>query len=197
MASNILRITIAKEWRASEFGELLFQLQFLADVAGFSDVKIDGQSPVYFPFQRRRALYGRLYDAEDELRGDVYLRRVQAEDVLRFYGPHISELKIQRLEFASPGFADLAGLGKVVEQLRIFVTDIFDRHLHKEERAIARKSAAQDLLAKKINNAEALLKLGDKMGLDAETKRLLVSEVLLADYYLEGKVLTGQLKSIS
>ena len=95
-----------------------------------------------------------------------------------------------------PGFADLAGLGKVMEQLRIFLTDITDRYLHKKDREIARESAAQDLLAKKIANAEAILKLSDKVGLDGESRRALISEVLGADYFIEGKVLLGQIASI-
>ena len=199
MPSNVIRINIAHEWSASEFSELMSQLQFLADVALFAQVKIDGQSSIYFPFRRspRLTYYDPLFDPEDELKQDVYLRRLEVHSLLRDYGPGTpNELQIHRLEYASPGFADLAGLGKVMEQLRIFLTDITDRYLHKKDREIAREFAAQDLLAKKIANAEAILKLSDKVGLDGESRRALISEVLGADYFIEGKVLLGQIASI-
>jgi len=116
---------------------------------------------------------------------------------LRDYVPPIpNDLQVRKINYGSPGFADLAGVGKVMEQLRIFVTDITDRFLHKDDRAIARESAAQDLLAKKLKNAESLLKLGEKLGLDPEGKRILVSEILGADYFLEGKVISGQITSV-
>jgi hypothetical protein len=198
--ANILRVSIDERWTASEFAELMSQLQFVADAALFSEVKLDGQSSTYFPFRRirrRMAYYDPFLDVEDELRQDAYFRRVETQEILKAYSPRISnELKIKRIEYGSPGFADLTGIGKVVEQVRIFTTAIIDRYLHREDREIVRESAAQDLLSKKIKNAEALLNLGDKVGLDGESKRMLISEVLNADYFIEGKIIDGKIKSI-
>jgi hypothetical protein len=199
VAENVIRINIARDWTASEFSELMSQLQFLADVALFSKVRIDGQSTIYFPFRRRRriAYYDVFFDPEDELRQDVYLRRLEVHNFVRDFAPETpNDLRLSRLEFASPGFADLAGVGKIVEQLRIFLMDVTDRYLHKGDREIARESAAQDLLAKKIANAEAILNLGEKIGLTPESKQILLAEVLDADYFIEGKVLSGQITSV-
>jgi len=198
--ADILRIRIARKWTADEFAELFSQVQFLADVALFSQLKIDGQTPIRFLWRRRsprRQYFDSFVDAEEELKDDYYLRRADVREVLREYTPNIrNDLEIRRLQFASPGLADLAGVGKVVEQVRIFLTDIMDRYLHSKDRELARQAAAQEILARKIRNAEALLKLGDKVGLDPESKRLLVSEVLSADYFLEGKVISGQVTAI-
>lgn len=198
--AEFVRINIAKRWSATEFAELMSQMQFLADAALFADVKFDGQSPLYFPFRRlrrRTAYFDPYLDVEDELKEEANLRRLAVQSVLRDYVPPIpNDLQVRKINYGSPGFADLAGVGKVMEQLRIFVTDITDRFLHKDDRAIARESAAQDLLAKKLKNAESLLKLGEKLGLDPEGKRILVSEILGADYFLEGKVISGQITSV-
>ena len=105
-------------------------------------------------------------------------------------------LAIHRLEFASPGFVDIAGLGKIVEQIRIFLTDIYDRHTSREDRKITREIAEQELVAKKIANAEAILKLGKHAGLDKHSSRMLVAEVLKVDKFISDRTASGQLIGI-
>jgi hypothetical protein len=196
----VVRIRIANGWTASEFAALLGDVQFLADVAGFSEAKLDGQTPMDF-FTRRRhrrtAYYDFFGDVRDELRDNLYLRRSDVQEFLRRYSPNrVGELHVRRLELASPGLADLAGFGKIVEQVRIFLTDIIDRFLHKEDRAIARGMAAQEVLAKKLKNAEQLAKLIDKVSVDPQMQQMLMAEILGADQFIEGKVLSGQITGI-
>ena len=199
--ANILRLNIDERWSALDFGELMGQLQFLADAALFSQAKIDGQTSIFFPLRRLRRVpvyyYDPFIDVEEEMKFEAYRQRAAIQDLFRSHSPRVSnQLEIKRTQYGSPGFVDLAGIGKVVEQLRMFLTDIMDRYLHREDREIARESAAQDVLAKKIQNAEALMNLYDKAGLDTEAKRVLIAEVLEVDYSIEGKLITGQITSI-
>jgi hypothetical protein len=199
--ANILRLNIGERWSALEFGELMGQLQFIADAALFAQARIDGQTSIFFPLRRLRRVPGYYYDpfidVEEEMRFEAYQRRVAIQDLFRSHSPQVSnQLEIKRTQYGSPGFVDLAGIGKVVEQVRMFMTDIMDRYLHREDREIARESAAQDVLAKKIRNAEALMNLYDKAGLGTEAKRVLIAEVLEIDYSIEGKLITGQITSI-
>jgi len=48
-------------------------------------------------------------------------------------------------------------------------------------------------LVKKIKNAEAILKLSEKAGIDPQTRQAMIAEVLKADYFLEGKTLSRQI----
>ena len=75
-------------------------------------------------------------------------------------------------------------------------TGIIDRFIHHEDRKIARASASQDVLANKIKNAEALLKLSEKAGMNPDAQQLLVTEVLKSDYFLEGKLLSRQITRV-
>jgi hypothetical protein len=127
--SNIIRINFAEQWSAADFSELLSQLQFLADAALFSEATIDLRSSLYFPLRqyRRRRLFYDLFSGDQNLQEDAYLRRLEVQDVLRRYASgHGNELQVKRLQYSSPGLADLAGLGKVVEQVRIFIQYIID-----------------------------------------------------------------------
>jgi hypothetical protein len=195
-----LRIRIASGWTAWEFAELLEDVQFLADVAAFSEAKLDGQTPMDFFTRRRqrRAAYHDVFgDVRHELRDNLYLRRADVHEfVKRYSNNRLSELQVHRLEFASPGLADLAGFGKIVEQVRIFLTDIIDRFLHTEDREIARGLAAQEVLARKLKNAEQLARLTDKVAIDPEMRQMLMAELLGVDKFIEGKVLNGQITGI-
>ena len=114
----------------------------------------------------------------------------------RLYARPISPIVVVKIQFGSPGFVDLAGVGRVVGEVRKFLLGIIDRFIGKEDREIARASATQDVIAKKIKNADSLLKLADKAGLDAESQQALLREVLTADRYIEGKLLSQQIKAV-
>ena len=174
-------------------------VQFLGDVAAFSSVKLGGQTTVdFFPGRRRRSSYYDFFgNVQDELRDNLYLRRADVQDFVRRHAiKNLTFLEVRRVQFASPGFADIAGIGKIIEQVRIFLTDIIDRFLLSKDRVIARDLAAQEVLAKKLKNAEELAKLMDKVAIDPEMRQMLMAEVLGVDRFIEGKVLDGQITGI-
>jgi len=192
-----VRIRIAGHWTALEFAQLLSDVQFLAEVAAFSDVKLDGQTSMelFTRRQQRRSGYYEFFgDVRDELRDQLYMRRADVQDFVRRYAiKNIELLQLRRVQFASPGLADLAGIGKIVQEVRIFLTDIIDRFLHAKDRAIARDLAAQEVLASKLKNAERLAKLMDKVAINPEMRQMMLAEILGVDQFIEGKILDGKI----
>jgi len=195
-----IEIEIDGQWSAAEFAELFSQAEFLYKVASFGQVRIDGQTPVFLdPLRRyriRRDLYDPYFPLGNELEEEAYASRRAVEILIDQYAPPIHPILVEKIRFGSPGFVDLAGVGRVVREVRIFLLGVMDRFIHKEDREIARASAVQDVIAKKIKNADNLLKLSEKAGLDSVTRQTLLREVLTVDLYVEGKILSQQIKAL-
>jgi hypothetical protein len=201
----IIRIEIAEGWSASEFSELFSQFDYLYQIARFSEVQISGQTSQPFGFWsfRNRAqnppdafFPDALMPVELALEAEGLLRRRQVEHLIDVMLTTSDKLEVRRIEYASPGFIDLVGAGRVAREVRVFLLGIIDRFIHSKDRKIAREAATQDIIAKKIKNAENLVKLGDKVGLDPETRQILVREVMSLDYYIEGRLLSHRITAV-
>jgi hypothetical protein len=86
-----LRIKIAGQWGASEFAGLFGDVQFLADVAAFSEMKLDGQSSVDLftrRSHRRASYYDYFGDVRDELRDKNLYKasRLAVQAIYRYAG---------------------------------------------------------------------------------------------------------------
>jgi hypothetical protein len=177
------------------------QLEFLYDVAQFSEVEFDRRFTWTYLFRRLRGQSLYPYDPYLSAQFDLYeesqLIRFDIQRIVRgLPARELHELTIKRILHASPGFIDLTGLKKPIEQVRFFMTDIVERYLHRQDLKIAQDAAVDEVLAKKLENAKTLLKLSGKAGIDKETTQMLVRQVLTADYFLEGKVISGKITSV-
>lgn len=85
-------------------------------------------------------------------------------------------LAVERIKYASLGVTDLSGLGKVVREIRIFVRDILERRDTKEDRELSRESKRQDILAKKIANAERLVKLSKSAEMGPKARNRMIEQ---------------------
>lgn len=88
--------------------------------------------------------------------------------------PREDYLRVVRLEYNSPGEIDLLGIGKVVEQIRLFLQFLIkeymsrnDRHLDRAERQIEIVGRLVDLLKKDPDLHSDLVSLVEKKGADA------------------------------
>jgi hypothetical protein len=189
---EIFRIKIAESWSVLEFEELMSSLQFLRNVALLSDVGEAGLNPIVSLLKDRaeRTAHFEPDSAFDYVATQFF--RTQLQMVFRAAEEHY-RLSIHRLQFASPGVVDIAGVGEIVKQIRIFLTDIYDRHTSREDRKIAREIAQQELVAKRIANAEAMLKLGKHAGLDKQSSMMLVEEILKVDKFISHQAASGKL----
>jgi hypothetical protein len=194
-----MRFEIDSKWTALDFSGLMSQCQFLYDAALLVDMEFEGQPLLNLlslddstdpsPF----IVVDRAQRTPNDLLRE-FVVRLQVESILTAVPHH--HLEVRKIVYGSPGIVDLAGIGKVIEQLRIFTTDIVDRVLHKEDRKIARELAQQELLAKKIANAKKLLKLGSKAGLNEKNVQALIAQVVLSDALLEHDVEQHRITSV-
>lgn len=206
---QIVRIGIAGEWSVREFTELMSQLNFLSNVAALSGSsayysRLGGLLTSYRSF-KAVSYIGGLFDSifkpdsrrfkheTDRFHGGLF--RLQLDQWLRT-SMNGAPTHVARIAFASPGVIDVAGVGKVVEQIRLFIKDIYDRAAQKRDQDIALQISAQELLKRKIANAHSLLKLGKAGGLDQDDVKLLVAQVLNADKFFSEKAASGKFISV-
>ena len=203
LGDDRIKIRIDGDWSATEFAEFFTQMAFLYKAAAFGGIRIDGQTAVplmssrrYFR-RRRESFYNPFDPLEWDLQDEADEGRKNIERMLDAYA-HMSDvpLTVVRIKYGSPGFVDLAGLGRALREVRIFLLGITNLWLHKRDREIARASASQDVIAKKIKNAENLLKLGDKAGLDPVERQALVRAVLDTGQYVDAKILSKQITGV-
>ena len=60
--------------------------------------------------------------------------------------------KVRRIEYSSPGFADLIGVGKIVEQ----IFDMFKHYFPNKETKLKNSILEQDLISKRIENLKKI-----------------------------------------
>jgi hypothetical protein len=91
--------------------------------------------------------------------------------------PRPEALEIIRIDYSSPGFTDFAGIGKAVEQVRLFIQYVIDLSVWREHRRIeiAQREAElaqlelemerveQETIAKKIENVRQIINLNDDL----------------------------------
>jgi hypothetical protein len=171
-----IRISIDGKWTAVEFSTLFGDMEFLAKLAmlkGFED-----EEALKFLNTHRFSNFDRQYD------WDGY-RGYGLVDGIRRLPP---VLIVGSVRFESPGWSDLLGAGKVVRELRLFLTDIIDRFMKREDRAIERDIQRQELLARKLANAAKLIEVARKAGMDDGARTELMHRVVAIDNFIEGQI---------
>jgi hypothetical protein len=199
MDGTRLRIEIDGYWTSGDFAKLFSEMELLNEFAHFGETKIDGQTAL--PLRYFRGTQPRLspiwtLDYELEAETESNITEALVKGYIRDFIGYPSDLQVKEVLFASPGFVDLLGAGKIVGHLSKFILGVTDRWLATDDRKLARDHKRQTILRQKIANAESLLKLSNKAGLDADTRRQLIRRVLEVDYYLETKILDGQVTDV-
>jgi hypothetical protein len=176
---EILRVRIDGEWTAPEFEELFSSFNLLNGLAQVGGQRLTHQSHAWLEtlsvpdsdFER----FARLFAA-------VALKNIFSDR------NSFTPLTVSQVKFASPGFTDLGGVGKVLKEIRLFVKDILDRRDSQEDRHLAREEKKQLIMQKKIANAERLIKLSDKMGMDRATVNALAMQAIDVDDFIERQI---------
>ena len=89
-------------------------------------------------------------------------------------------LAVVRINDASPGRVDLAGVGKALEQVRLFLQCLIDLTIQRRWWRLEVEDLRQDVIARRIENAQRMIRLGDQareLDLSAEETRALLMEV--------------------
>jgi hypothetical protein len=89
-------------------------------------------------------------------------------------------LAVVRINDASPGRVDLVGVGKALEQVRLFLQYLIDLTIQRRWWRLEVEDLRQDVIARRIENAKRMICLGDQareLDLNAEETRALLIEV--------------------
>ncbi len=192
-----LRINIDGSWSAEDFSRLFTEFEILNELASFGRLEIGGQSDLRFFHLRRRPVqaydwYWHDFDNEVALREEFESARLR--NLIRNTTPR-RLLIVKEIKFSSPGHTDLVGLAGIIKEIRLFVMDIVDRFIAAPDRALAREEKHQSVLTRKLDNAERLLKLSNKIDLDTKLQRDLIRRTLETDRYIEDRLIDREIKS--
>lgn len=72
------------------------------------------------------------------------------------------QLTVLRVQYGSPGFVDLLGIGKIVEQLRLFVEKLIDLRATRLRRGLENEAMRQEIKGKMIENARDFVRLAEE-----------------------------------
>jgi hypothetical protein len=200
---GVLRVDIDGEWSATEFSKLFDQFEMLNLMAGWGIASQDEQQVRFlietpFVYQSRALRFSPSWSEafELEVRAEDYFRELALRKYLNDL-TYLPELRVNAVHYASPGWVDLLGAGRIVGHVSKFILGITDRYLAREDRALAREQTKQKIMKDKIANAKELLKLGAKIHMDPEAQRQLIRRALEIDEYIENKIIDQQITRIN
>lgn len=193
-----LRIHIAQEWTANDFAQLLTEFEVINEMAQFGEaVETRGGDVVWHRSFSPRYLQYSGADSYLELEAKEELEEISLRHFVREVAGKPVPLQITQLQYASPGFTDLTGVGRVMKEVREFVLGIVDRYIAKPDRDLAREERRQKILALKIANAEKIIKLANYPHANPRTRNALVKRLLISDEVIEAHLLEGKITSFA
>ncbi|MCA9306425.1 MAG: hypothetical protein KDA16_07820 [Phycisphaerales bacterium] len=183
---RIMRCHIEGSWTAKDMAESLIAFRTLYNLRlGLQIIAEDYRDMEEFYFELRhfppfrRRLKGRRPHPlmmQTLLSSSFTLPTVNPEHIARLLLPQ-EELLVRRIEYASPGFKDLAGLGEIVGHIKDFTLRLIEhfssrksRNLNNEEHEIRNQSL-------RIQNARDFVALVKECGYDESEVRQIVNGV--------------------
>lgn len=100
----------------------------------------------------------------------------QISDLSKLVYPN-EELRIRRIEYASPGLKDLVGFGEIVGHIKDFTVFLIEHFSNKKKRNLDLKEQELDIEAKRIENARNFVSLAKECGFEQTELRKLVNLV--------------------
>lgn len=186
LSRQTLRIDIDGDWTAEEFStsfRLLNELYSLRAVIhiekeSFDELEMYAREFLDFPlswrrFPRRlRALYlGRGLPFPPVLPPLIDLNI--PESTFELLEPE-ERLRVAKIQFSSPGFKDLAGLGEVVGHLKDFILRLIELYASRRQRHLENELREEAIQAKRLENAKNLVELAKDCGYSKADMRKLV-----------------------
>lgn len=86
-------------------------------------------------------------------------------------------LEVRRINYASPGFSDLAGIGSVIGHLKDFILKLLERHDSRRQRELSEERAALENDRIRIENARNFVALARDLGYSETDVRMLMAYV--------------------
>jgi uncharacterized membrane protein YgcG len=153
---RVLRFTIDGRWTAEEMAAFISSVNDLYNVSLIQRVAAEDMP------RWERAIYGRVVHGPPDFLPfiphlipppDVLISRLSS-----LVMPD-EKLQLRKIEFASPGFMDLAGLGQVIGHVKDFVIYIIERIFPPEAKTLANDEQRLKNDALRIHNAREFVSL--------------------------------------
>lgn len=155
--NKILRINIDGNWNASDFINLFESLSLLYQLFTELD-KIDYiETQVYKKYQVSQinknlinlngSLYKKLNFDDTYKNFEIFDNKINLRMlILRAHKLEKSDLKIKQISYASPGFSDVVGLGKIIENMM----DLIKHYVPNKNQKLINEKLELDIIEKKI-----------------------------------------------
>ena len=155
---KILRINIDGNWKSSDFVNLfdslslLYQLFSELNKIDYIETQVYNRQPISQINRDIISFDGFLYkklNFEDTYKNDEIFKDKHKIKIL-FLRPHKSEkedLVVKQISYASPGFSDVIGLGRIIENM----TDLIKHYIPNTNQKLVNENLELDIVEKKIN----------------------------------------------
>lgn len=181
------------------------KIDAIASPMSYVRIDIDGEWTVTEVSDYLRALdhlYGAIFQAQ-LLLPYINFKSLMVDPKFRRGARKNIEMNLVAFQFSSPGFHDLAGIGKIIEQFRLFVEGMVDRgsrrRILKAEGRIKEYDAElrqQELVALKIENAAAFISLCSELELPKERVNEIMPSLLKSTDIIDEDILDGRIIGI-
>jgi hypothetical protein len=86
-------------------------------------------------------------------------------------------LQVGKIQFSSPGFKDLVGLGETIGHLKDFILRLCELYSSRRQRHLENELREEEIQAKRLENAKNLVELAKECGYSKADMRKLVQWV--------------------
>ena len=156
--NKILRINIDGNWKASDFVNLfdslsmLYELFFELSKIDYLDVQMNKRYPISQINRDIMNINGSLYkklNFEDTFKNnEIFANKDKIRILfLRTHKTDKSDLEIKQISYASPGFSDVIGFGKIIENMM----DLIKHYIPNKNEKLQNENLELDIIEKKIN----------------------------------------------
>jgi hypothetical protein len=185
---QVLRLKMDGRWLADELGSCVSDLAALYDLRMCLELMREDQRDWehffdelwhFGPMRRqfkRRFLRGQMFPTPFPTLSSAQIDVTQLSALRAFLEPS-ERLEIRRLNYASPGASDLAGVGAIVGHVKDFVVKLIDRHDTRRQRELNDDRAAAEIDRIRLENARNFVALGKDLGYSDIEMRKLVAQV--------------------
>lgn len=181
-----IRIHIKGSWSAKDFSEYFSAINHIYSI--FSVVNIERNSlrdwenyyeefDFMFDKMMRSSRRFRHFLAFQRAATPGFVHLIDASNMERSFEMLESSecLQVRQLNFASPGYTDLSGLGKAMEHVKDLILKLIDIRLGSEERRINNEIREEDRKAAALKNLKEQISILKELGYSESEIRAIVA----------------------
>jgi len=204
---EILRLGIDGRWAAEEMGRSLLHIQDLYNLRliiqviyeDWRDLERLYDELMHFPSfrrgKRRRLIYPALFSNPYQIPPAIPLVSQDLIRISNFLYPQ-EKLEVQRIQYGSEGFKDLAGIGEIVGHIKDFILKLIEHKSAKRQRELENEEKEIRNQQLRIENARSFVALAKECGYSEPEIRSLVHFVDDRQQTLVDLIDTDKIRSV-